>query len=188
MYNRSVYIGILVTVVLTKLNHAKTTKNNINFLTQKLANSKLSHSRKAKDNSGLFEEVGADSIERECYEERCSKEELYEVYNHKNQKKADKKYEEWTNICRQRYCSSQGTDTCVQKWQQVECICKEGWQHDSRAIDWREKTCSQDVDECRQSEAYSDEKVCKGRNEYCVNTEGSYRVVLQNVTKIAENG
>ena len=42
-------------------------------------------SRKRRSNSGMFEEMRAGDAERECYEEKCNLEEVYEIFDHDKQ-------------------------------------------------------------------------------------------------------
>ena len=41
--------------------------------------------RKRRSNSGMFEEMRAGDAERECYEEKCNLEEVYEIFDHDKQ-------------------------------------------------------------------------------------------------------
>ena len=63
-------------------------------------NNKLNnvHSRKRRGNSGFFEETRDDDLERECHEERCSQEELAEIFPGKHNKQVAE-WERLTQLC-----------------------------------------------------------------------------------------
>ena len=62
--------------------------------TKNKANQLLSSRRVRRSNSDIFEELSAASFERECIEERCSKEEMLEALEDVNMR--DKKWAEFT--------------------------------------------------------------------------------------------
>lgn len=70
----------------------KNTENNNNKLNNV-------HSRKRRGNSGFFEETRDDDLERECHEERCSQEELAEIFPGKHSKQVA----EWKRLTQQCY-------------------------------------------------------------------------------------
>ncbi|XP_017260679.1 growth arrest-specific protein 6 [Kryptolebias marmoratus] len=138
----------------------------------------LSRHRRANQ---VFEETKQGHLERECVEERCSKEEAREVFE--NDPETDYFYPKYTaclekfgdsekkkqdlvtcvhNIpdqCSPSPCNPRGTVRCEDKKGDFLCHCFTGWTG---------ATCEKDVDECI-------EKSNGGCDHVCNNTVGSYR-------------
>lgn len=102
------------------------------------ARSQMQFLRVRRKNSGFFEETRDDNIERECYEELCSREELSEVFKGV-ESKIDAEWEKLTRRCYFDRCDAAGTDVCVQTWNKRVCKCKPGYTGDN---------CDEDVDDC----------------------------------------
>ncbi|XP_037546001.1 growth arrest-specific protein 6 [Nematolebias whitei] len=141
------------------------------------ANQFLSRHRRANQ---VFEETKQGHLERECVEERCSKEEAREVFE--NDPETDYFYPKYMacvekfgdsekkkqdlvtcvhNIpdqCSPSPCNPRGTVRCEDKKGDFLCHCFTGW---------TEATCEKDVDECV-------EKNNGGCDHMCNNTVGSY--------------
>lgn len=134
--------------------------------------------RVRRANSGVFEELNASNLERECTEEMCQFEEYAEIKSKdpdaKN-KDAKTLREEWgkmAKMCIEKPCNARGTTICMQHWNKRTCICKLSGQPDQvrRVEDLYRKgqvtvanntmqelglrpafdgeTCSSDIDEC----------------------------------------
>uniref|UniRef100_A0A3Q2P8N8 Growth arrest specific 6 n=1 Tax=Fundulus heteroclitus TaxID=8078 RepID=A0A3Q2P8N8_FUNHE len=128
----------------------------------------------------VFEETKQGHLERECVEERCSKEEAREVFE--NDPETDYFYPKYMacvekfgdsekkkqdlitcvhNIpdqCSPNPCNPRGTVRCEDKKGDFHCHCFTGWTGAS---------CEQDVDECTKDNG--------GCDHVCNNTIGSYR-------------
>jgi len=152
------------------------------FLLNNEVFSKIAHSNEKSDalamlrvkrgNEGVFEEIKAGHMERECIEESCSKHEFDEVLDLDElsgvelAKKSRNGAEQWkklTNRCSFRPCSSTNTKTCKNEWNSFKCICKQGWTG---------TTCEEDVDECSES------GFCKN-NGICTNNDGGFNCECQ---------
>ena len=124
---------------------------------------------KSKSNAGIFEELQADDLQRECLEERCSFEEVKEVYNH-DIKKSENQWYKFTNKCKygeeHEKCNNRQTKVCVNKWQSLQCICLEGFTGEK---------CDENEDECSKKDRKAVE-YCENNdaNSYCVDTFGSF--------------
>uniref|UniRef100_A0A8C5N4Q9 Growth arrest-specific protein 6 n=1 Tax=Gouania willdenowi TaxID=441366 RepID=A0A8C5N4Q9_GOUWI len=115
----------------------------------------LSRHRRANQ---VFEETKQGHLERECVEERCSKEEAREVFE--NDPETDYFYPKYLNIpdqCSPSPCYPRGTVRCEDKKGDFLCHCFTGWTG---------AQCEKDVDECSKRNAGCDHK--------CNNTLGSY--------------
>merc|ERR1712131_94606 len=96
-------------------------------------------SRTRRNNNGLFEEARAANLQRECIDEICSWDEVYEVFE--DEKKANDWWEDATKQCNKpNACHSAGTQTCVNLWRSKKCECKEGWKNTQEKPD-----CSTDI-------------------------------------------
>uniref|UniRef100_A0A1A8M180 Growth arrest-specific 6 n=1 Tax=Nothobranchius pienaari TaxID=704102 RepID=A0A1A8M180_9TELE len=148
------------------------------LMSPKEASQFLSRHRRANQ---VFEETKQGHLERECVEERCSKEEAREVFE--NDPETDYFYPKYTacvekfgdsekkkqdlitcvhNIpdqCSPSPCNARGTVRCEDKKGDFLCHCFTGWTGAS---------CENDVDECI-------EKGNGGCDQECNNTIGSYR-------------
>ncbi|XP_041054671.1 vitamin K-dependent protein S-like [Carcharodon carcharias] len=139
----------------------------------------------------IFEEHKQGSLERECIEEFCNKEEAREVFENNaetnyfypryldclslhqphvaNQHRSSRRSPAdlrncVTGIpdqCSPSQCSPEGSVLCVDKEAAFSCVCREGWYGDR---------CQYDIDECRSG--ILEEKAC---NHSCNNVPGSYR-------------
>ncbi|XP_056595084.1 growth arrest-specific protein 6 [Triplophysa dalaica] len=127
----------------------------------------------------LFEETKKGHLERECVEERCSKEEAREVFENdpetdffypkyvvclENFGDSDKKKQDLItcvhNIpdqCSSNPCNSYGTVRCEDKKGEFHCHCFTGWDG---------VRCDEDVNECNRTSG--------GCEHECINTKGSY--------------
>jgi len=101
----------------------------------------------------------------------CSAEELSEIYDGDKNKVIDTaegemNYDQaWKRLTKRCYvdkCDARGTDTCVQRWNERNCVCKDGFE---------DETCSKDIDECSWT---GELKVCNGSHMKCENNIGSY--------------
>lgn len=140
----------------------------------------------------MFEERKQGSLERECIEEFCDKEEAREVFE--NNLETEYFYPRYLDcLSRHRFrtpsmvfpprrpsgilqncikeipdqcsnspCYRQGSVRCVDEMAAFRCICKEGWQGER---------CNEDIDECG-----LEERVC---SHSCHNLPGSYRCFCQ---------
>uniref|UniRef100_A0A7N8XTK6 Growth arrest-specific 6 n=1 Tax=Mastacembelus armatus TaxID=205130 RepID=A0A7N8XTK6_9TELE len=134
------------------------------------ANQFLSRHRRANQ---VFEETKQGHLERECVEERCTKEEAREVFE--NDPETDYFYPRYLgklslrlkpfnsdyNIpdqCSSSPCNAEGTVRCEDKKGDFLCHCFTGWAG---------ARCEKDVDECRKRNGGCDHE--------CNNTMGSYR-------------
>uniref|UniRef100_A0A1A8BU46 Growth arrest-specific 6 n=1 Tax=Nothobranchius kadleci TaxID=1051664 RepID=A0A1A8BU46_NOTKA len=148
------------------------------LMSPKEASQFLSRHRRANQ---VFEETKQGHLERECVEERCSKEEAREVFE--NDPETDYFYPKYTacvekfgdsekkkqdlitcvhNIpdqCSPSPCNARGTVRCEDKKGDFLCHCFTGWTGAS---------CENDVDECI-------ENGNGGCDQECNNTIGSYR-------------
>ncbi|XP_077568621.1 growth arrest-specific protein 6 [Stigmatopora nigra] len=145
-------------------------------LSQQKANQFLSRRRRA---NAVFEETKQGHLERECVEERCSKEEAREVFE--NDPETDYFYPKYLSCldkfggsakkkpdlitcvhnipdqCSPSPCNSRGTVRCEDKKGSFLCHCFTGWTGDF---------CEKDVDECSNNNGGCDHE--------CTNTMGSY--------------
>jgi len=130
------------------------------FINRRDANQHLTRQR--RDNNGIFEEVMAGDLQRECVDEICSYDELLEAFD-KDTDKADEWWNAATKMCNQKdSCDSAGTQTCVNKWRGRVCKCRVGYHN----VDM--DNCSEDVNECLE------ENFCKNNGE-CENLHGSFK-------------
>ncbi|XP_067842738.1 vitamin K-dependent protein S [Heptranchias perlo] len=162
------------------------------FLSHQQASQILIRQRRANT---IFEEHKQGSLERECIEEFCNKEEAREVFE--NYPETEYFYPKYLD-CLSRYrvrissliytsrhspenlrscingisdqcspspCHADGSVQCVDKEAAFSCICKEGWQGDR---------CQNDIDECKNGTVESG--VC---SHSCYNVPGSYRCFCQ---------
>lgn len=132
--------------------------------------------RKRRDNGGVFEELKAPNLERECIEESCSFQELVEALptaeNHHLAGFADITDETalakalWASYTREcsepGACDPTGTATCTNEWRNHVCTCREGFVKTDESQD-----CSLDRDEC------AIEGWCSN-GATCTNTHGSF--------------
>uniref|UniRef100_A0A7N9ATL2 Growth arrest-specific 6 n=1 Tax=Mastacembelus armatus TaxID=205130 RepID=A0A7N9ATL2_9TELE len=134
------------------------------------ANQFLSRHRRANQ---VFEETKQGHLERECVEERCTKEEAREVFENDPETvtcitkfgDSEKKKQDLVtcvhNIpdqCSSSPCNAEGTVRCEDKKGDFLCHCFTGWAG---------ARCEKDVDECRKRNGGCDHE--------CNNTMGSYR-------------
>uniref|UniRef100_A0AAQ5ZQ50 Growth arrest-specific 6 n=1 Tax=Amphiprion ocellaris TaxID=80972 RepID=A0AAQ5ZQ50_AMPOC len=134
------------------------------------ANQFLSRHRRANQ---VFEETKQGHLERECVEERCTKEEAREVFENdpetvsafKSFGDSEKKKQDLVtcvhNIpdqCSPSPCNARGTVRCEDKKGDFLCHCFTGWTG---------ARCEKDVDECSKRNGGCDHE--------CNNTMGSYR-------------
>uniref|UniRef100_A0A8C9YKR1 Growth arrest-specific 6 n=1 Tax=Sander lucioperca TaxID=283035 RepID=A0A8C9YKR1_SANLU len=140
------------------------------------ANQFLSRHRRA---NAIFEETKQGHLERECVEEKCTKEEAREVFE--NDPETDYFYPKYLEIttppssvsvcfcfffsledipdqCSPSPCIARGTVRCEDKKGDFLCHCFTGWEG---------ATCDKDVDECSKRNG--------GCDHDCNNTMGSYR-------------
>ncbi|XP_062904414.1 vitamin K-dependent protein S-like isoform X2 [Mobula hypostoma] len=130
------------------------------FLTQRRAAQFLSRPRRANT---IFEEHKQGSLERECVEEFCNKEEAREVFeNNFETEYFYPKYLEIPDQCSPSQCNHEGSLRCVDGEATFECICRQGWEG---------KWCERDIDEC-----LLEDRVC---SHSCYNLPGSYRCFCQ---------
>ncbi|XP_071991885.1 growth arrest-specific protein 6 [Engystomops pustulosus] len=132
----------------------------------------------------IFEETKQGHLERECVEERCSKEEAREVFE--NDPETEYFYPRYLDcIRRYAFLDQKGTDlsTCIHNLRDqcssnpchklgtfecndllgdFFCRCKKGWTG---------KTCSTDINECADRKG--------GCSHYCVNKNGTYHCFCQ---------
>lgn len=80
-------------------------------------------SKSTRSNNGQFEEVGQDAdVERECYEETCSYQELSEAIPDQDQR--DKVWNELTMQCETRTpCNPNYSTGCKNRWYDYKCDC-----------------------------------------------------------------
>ncbi|XP_037103624.1 growth arrest-specific protein 6 [Syngnathus acus] len=150
-------------------------------LTEQQANQFLSRHRRANQ---VFEETKQGHLERECVEEKCSKEEAREVFE--NDPETEYFYPKYLNClekfggspkkkddlitcvhnipdqCSPSHCHARGSVRCEDKKGAFLCHCFSGWTGD---------LCDQDVDECNKSNGGCDHE--------CSNTMGSYHCSCQ---------
>ncbi|CAH2223311.1 growth arrest-specific 6 [Pelobates cultripes] len=145
--------------------------------------------RPKRDNSQFFEETRQGHLERECVEEKCSKEEAREVFE--NDMETDYFYPKYLD-CRRRFpdrdpalttcihnlpdqcstnpCDKVGSLLCVDLKGDFYCYCNKGW---------KGKTCDTDVNEC---------SVLNGDcSHYCVNKQGTYHCLCPSGYQLLEN-
>ncbi|XP_032364970.1 venom prothrombin activator nigrarin-D [Etheostoma spectabile] len=108
------------------------------FLGGPAADQVLGPARRRRANSFLLEEMLPGDLERECHEERCSQEEATEIF-----RTAEKTMEFWykyTNLdpCQTNPCQNRGI--CTLDRGDFLCLC---------SPQYRGKTCSSEVSECR---------------------------------------
>lgn len=140
---------LLTTLCLTGLAASK----NI-FETKQSATQQL-HYRAKRDNNGIFEEVRAADLQRECVDEVCSYDEVLEAYN-QDEAQAKVWWDNATKMCeKEGSCNRDGTQTCVNKWMSRECQCKSGWQN------LLSDDCSEDIDECANVDWCAHDAVCE---------------------------
>uniref|UniRef100_A0AAX7TVY4 Growth arrest-specific 6 n=1 Tax=Astatotilapia calliptera TaxID=8154 RepID=A0AAX7TVY4_ASTCA len=134
------------------------------------ANQFLSRHRRANQ---VFEETKQGHLERECVEEKCSKEEAREVFENDPETvsacldtfgDSEKKKQDLVtcvhnipNQCSPNPCNPSGTVRCEDKKGDFLCHCFTGWTG---------ATCEKDVDECSRRNGGCDHE--------CNNTVGSY--------------
>lgn len=119
-------------------------------------------SRQRRNNNGLFEEARAANLQRECIDEICSWDEVFEVFE--DTANTNKWWDEATKQCNQPdACHAPGTKTCVNLWRDKRCECKDGWINNADS-----KDCSTDIDECQV------ENFCENGGG-CTNLEGSFQ-------------
>uniref|UniRef100_A0A667YKR7 Growth arrest-specific 6 n=1 Tax=Myripristis murdjan TaxID=586833 RepID=A0A667YKR7_9TELE len=120
------------------------------------ANQFLSRRRRANQ---VFEETKQGHLERECVEERCTKEEAREVFE--NDPETDYFYPKYLDIpdqCSPSPCNPRGMVRCEDKKGDFLCHCFTGWTG---------ARCEKDVNECSKRNGGCDHE--------CNNTMGSYR-------------
>ncbi|XP_078264707.1 uncharacterized protein LOC144598439 [Rhinoraja longicauda] len=115
----SLYTSVLVSWVLQLfcLTHSAV------FLQEHEANDLLRRDRRA---NSLFEEIKRGSIERECFEEQCSREEAREVFE--NEPRTE---EFWTKFTEGDQCSSNpclNGGTCEDQFNRYQCWCTENFE------------------------------------------------------------
>ena len=120
-------------------------------------------SRKRRANSGMFEEMRTGSVERECYEERCNLEEVYEIFSHDKQTTMTF-WNETVNQCRyaSQKCQLPGTKKCINRWNRMVCKCRRGF---------RGKFCQDDIDVCLEAEKRG-KPLCSGPYKHCIDKRG----------------
>ncbi|XP_051882386.1 vitamin K-dependent protein S isoform X2 [Pristis pectinata] len=158
-------------------------------LTQRGASQFLGRARRA---NVIFEERRQGSLERECVEEYCNKEEAREIFE--NNLETEYFYPKYLDClsrhrshtpsmiypsqqlsgnlkncireipdqCSPSLCHREGSIRCVDGKAAYNCVCKEGWQGER---------CEKDIDECQ-----FEERVC---SHSCRNFPGSYRCFCQ---------
>ena len=132
------------------------------------ASSFLISNRKKRSNAGIFEEWGANDLERECYEEICNFEELSEALNH-DFIQADRMWKRMVDLCtygdENERCDYDNTSVCVNKFRNLACKCKTGWQG---------TYCKIDVNECQQQK-YLNSCTNIDKNMECIDLPGSFK-------------
>ncbi|XP_069746533.1 vitamin K-dependent protein S isoform X2 [Narcine bancroftii] len=126
------------------------------FLAPQRASQFLTRHRRANI---MIEERKQGSLERECVEEFCNKEEAREVFE--NTPETEYFYPKYLDIpdqCIPSQCHHEGSIRCVDGKGDFHCVCKEGWQG---------QRCEEDVDECQSGES--------GCSHSCHNLPGGYR-------------
>uniref|UniRef100_A0A673GTL5 Growth arrest-specific 6 n=1 Tax=Sinocyclocheilus rhinocerous TaxID=307959 RepID=A0A673GTL5_9TELE len=119
------------------------------------ANEFLRRHRRANQ---VFEETKQGHLERECVEERCTKEEAREVFeNDPETEYFYPKYQDIPDQCSPNPCNHYGTVRCEDKKGEFQCHCFMGWSG---------VRCEKDVDECSRGNG--------GCEHDCNNTMGSY--------------
>uniref|UniRef100_A0A667YXI8 Growth arrest-specific 6 n=1 Tax=Myripristis murdjan TaxID=586833 RepID=A0A667YXI8_9TELE len=135
--------------------HSEHYPNSIS-LSPEEANQFLSRRRRANQ---VFEETKQGHLERECVEERCTKEEAREVFE--NDPETDYFYPKYLDIpdqCSPSPCNPRGMVRCEDKKGDFLCHCFTGWTG---------ARCEKDVNECSKRNGGCDHE--------CNNTMGSYR-------------
>ncbi|KAM8977446.1 growth arrest-specific protein 6 [Pelodytes ibericus] len=140
----------------------------------------------------MFEETKQGHLERECVEERCSKEEAREVFE--NDQETDYFYPRYSD-CLRRYwvldrkdpdlatcvhnipdqcaanpCDKVGSVSCTDLRGDFYCACKNGWSG---------KTCKNDVNECA--------VINGGCSHYCINKRGTHHCSCPSGYKLHAN-
>ena len=122
-------------------------------------------SRVRRANSGLYEEFRDGDLERECHEEKCNKEEVFEIFHH-NSQKSKIIMEQITNKCKYgengKKCKLPGTKTCVNLWNEMECKCWPGYEG---------TYCENDRSACLEA-SKKGEVLCKGEHAKCIDKPG----------------
>lgn len=123
--------------------------------------------RVKRGNEGVFEEIKAGNMERECIEESCSKHEFDEVLDldelsgaelSSRTRSSAQDWKKLTNRCSFRPCDHSNTKTCKNEWNNYKCICKPGWGG---------AKCEDDIDEC------VEQGFCKNGGS-CENEQGGF--------------
>ncbi|XP_048351408.1 coagulation factor X [Sphaerodactylus townsendi] len=125
---------LFVILLFTFLSRFVEAERNV-FLRDKTANKFLSRTRRA---NSPFEEFKKGNIERECYEERCSKEEAREAFE--NQEKTEEFWNIYSdgNQCEPNPCHYGGT--CKDGIGKYTCMCLDGY-HGSKCESVIQKYC-----------------------------------------------
>lgn len=86
-------------------------------------------SRVRRANSKLFEEWSGGNYQRECLDEACSFEELRETKHYDNEDDLRHGWNLLVDRCRNapKKCNPQGTKLCINRWNDMECRCKDGF-------------------------------------------------------------
>uniref|UniRef100_A0A8C7E6K2 coagulation factor Xa n=1 Tax=Naja naja TaxID=35670 RepID=A0A8C7E6K2_NAJNA len=128
---------LLLCLILTFLWSLPEAESNV-FLKSKVANRFLQRTRRA---NSLFEEIKSGNIERECNEERCSKEEAREAFED------NEKTEAFWNVyvdgdqCLSNPCHYGGT--CKDGIGNYTCTCLAGYQ--GKNCDYRDYSCGRNI-------------------------------------------
>ena len=132
--------------------------------------------RVRRHNSGFLEELGPNTLEKECVEEQCTVEEHNEIFKSdesipeetKTPEFLNEQWQNYTNTylrkCWSEPCSGEGTALCINRFNSRECICKDGF---------KGADCEEDIDECAENE--ETEAKCQSENTVCQNTIGSFK-------------
>ena len=88
--------------------------------------------RRKRANSKLFEEWGGGNFQNECIDEMCSYEELKETGEY-SESEALQKWGLLVNRCMfmQPFCNAMNTIKCINRWNDRQCVCREGFEGDS---------------------------------------------------------